>query len=320
MNILVTGAGGFIGSRVLQQLLAQEDVHVTALVRAATGLGRWDILGLDRESPRLHVERADLCDDDAVRGVLRRARPETLIHLAMTYHPLGAASDGKADDVNLHAALRLHHAFIEHGGRRYVCAGTCFEYGHQRTPLIREDAECRPIYDYAISKARATESALDEGARSGTEALALRVFAPYGPLEQPQRIVPQLIDAGRRGRRLDLSPGEQVRDYTFVNDVAKAFVVAARHTHLPAAQAVYNACTGIGHSLRELAASVSQALGCTLDLHWGALAYRPDEMMRLVGDNSRIARDLGWKPTHALAEGLRRTAQGAAKEARSRAA
>src|SRR5262249_14928761 len=139
----------------------------------------------------------------------------------------------------------------------------------------------------------------------GREALVLRVFAPYGPLEDDKRIVPQLITAGLDGRRLSLSPGEQVRDYVFVEDVAAAFVAAALHPALPDPQAVYNVCSAVGHSLRDLAAAVERVLGRPLDLGWGEAPYRPDEMMRLVGDGRRINADLGWRPKAALEDGLR---------------
>jgi nucleoside-diphosphate-sugar epimerase len=309
MKVLVTGAAGFIGCHVLRHLCALPGIETVALVRASSDLWRLKTYGLDAATrDRLALACADLCDETSIDQVLRQVWPETLIHLAMVYHHLGSAGGPDVVAVNREATLRLHRAFSAHGGRRFVSAGTFFEYGHVDADRIDEAAPCRPCYDYARAKAQATEGLVAQGHETGTETLVLRVFAPYGPMEDHRRIVPQLIAAALMGGRLALSPGEQVRDYVFVEDVAAALVAAALRPALAKAPRVYNVCSGVGHSLRQLAAAVSRVLDRPLDLQWGAIPYRPDEMMRLVGDNRRIGQELGWQPSCSLLEGLRRTA------------
>jgi nucleoside-diphosphate-sugar epimerase len=243
---------------------------------------------------------------DAIRctQIMCDVRPDVIINLAMAYHTLGSTSNRDIAEVNYHGTVELIKAFQQSGGRRFITAGTCFEYGHQTAPRISETAPCHPIYDYAQAKARATAAILDRDNLRGLEAIVLRIFAPYGPREDGQRIVPQLLRAAILGERLNLSPGEQIRDYVYVADVAAAFVTAALHPRLPKARAVYNVCTGVGHSLKKLAAVVGTTLSQPLDLAWGAVPYRPDEMMRLVGDNRRIGDDLGWQPRLDLSQGL----------------
>src|SRR5262249_38827097 len=153
--------------------------------------------------------------------------------------------------------------------------------------------------------ARATAELLARGKSERRETLVLRIFSPYGPLEDSKRILPQLIEAGLTGRRLALTEGGQVRDFVFVEDVAEAFVNAALCPSLPQPQAIYNVCTGAGHSLRDVAEHVARVLARPLDLDWGALPYRPDEMMYLVGDNQKIRADLAWAPRYSLDEGMR---------------
>jgi nucleoside-diphosphate-sugar epimerase len=308
MKVLVTGAAGFIGSRVMRQLVAMPDLDAVALVRASSDLWRLNSVGIDRPLGHPGLVHADLCDDKAVEQVLRRVKPDAMIHLAMAYHQIGTPAGADMDAVNLKATLRLHRAFSDCGGRRFIGAGTCFEYGHVDADRIDENAPCRPCYDYARAKAQATEALLAQGRETGTETLVLRVFAPYGPMEEQRRIVPQLVEAGLSSRRLGLSPGGQVRDYVYVDDVAGAFVAAAVQPTLAATPTVYNVCSGVGYSLRQLAAAVSRALGRMLDLQWGQSPYRPNEMMRLVGDNRLIKLDLGWQPSCSLHDGLLRTA------------
>lgn len=308
MKVLVTGGTGFIGSCVVRQLAERADVETTVLTRGLHEPWRLYEGGALSAPRKPRVVQADFTDPGECERVLSEVRPEVVVHLAMAYHTLGSAGGADMTEVNYHGTLGLLKAFEQAGGRRFVAAGTCFEYGHQDAALISEAAPCQPVYDYAQAKARATAAILDGVGGDVREALVLRVFAPYGPREEPQRIIPLLIRAALRRERLQLSPGEQVRDYVYVEDVAAAFVTAALHPRLPAARAVYNVCTGVGHSLRQLAEAVGAALGRPIDLAWGAVPYRPDEMMRLVGDNRRIGDELGWRPRTGLAQGLRHCA------------
>jgi nucleoside-diphosphate-sugar epimerase len=305
MKILVTGGTGFIGSCVVRQLAEHPDVETIVLTRGRHEPWRLRDGGAFSGPRKPRVDQADFTDPSQCERVLGEIQPEVVIHLAMAYHTLGSTGGADITEVNYHGTLGLLQAFQRVGGSRFVAAGTCFEYGHQEAPLISEAAPCQPVYDYAQAKARATAAILDRAGSDVQEAIVLRVFAPYGPREDSQRIVPLLIRAALRRERLQLSPGEQVRDYVYVEDVAAAFVTAALHPRLPAARAVYNVCTGVGHSLRQLAEAVGAALGRPLDLAWGAVPYRPNEMMRLVGDNGRIRDELGWQPQVDLSQGLR---------------
>jgi nucleoside-diphosphate-sugar epimerase len=303
-RVLVTGAGGFVGSCVVGLLAAHEQVDVVALVRRTTNLERLvghGALGSAR------LAYADLTDADEVRELLRRERPRTVVHLAMAYHPPGSMAPFAVEDVNCTATKRLFEEATAAGASRFIAAGTCFEYGPQQAQRLDETLSCRPVYAYASAKLRAAEAVLARAAKLDCDCLWLRVFSPYGPHEQPGRIVPLLLAASLAGRRLALSPGEQVRDYTYVDDVARAFVLAATRSSLLRPRGIYNVCTGLGRSLRELAEEAADAVGRRPDLAWGAEPYRPQETMRLVGSPRRIAEELGWYPYCRLDEGLRRT-------------
>ena len=305
MRILVTGGAGFIGSRVVQQLAACPDVQVKLLLRATTARWRLQACGVHLHSGSVSAADIDLTEADAVRALVGAYRPEVLIHLAMVYHPPGSAPVAGVEALNYESTTRLFDAFRAAGGRRFISAGTCFEYGQHECKRLTEETECRPTYDYAVAKAKAAATITRAGAAAGVETAVLRVFAPYGPMEGRDRILPQFILAGLSSGHLDLTPGEQVRDYVQVEDVARAFVLAALQQQLPVRNAIYNVASGVGTSLRDLAVGVEAVLGKPLSLSWGVRPYRANEMMRLVGDGTRIARDLGWQPTYDLADGIR---------------
>jgi nucleoside-diphosphate-sugar epimerase len=309
MRVVVTGGTGFIGSRVVRRLADEPGVETLVLTRAASNSWRLRACGVPLGPGPVTLVAVNLADGPGLEALFRRWRPDVLIHLAAVVHHSHGCGGGPAmRAVNLYASVRLQQVFLACGGRRLVFAGSCFEYGRQEPGLIAETAPCRPMYDYGVSKARATDALLSRGTAADAETLVLRVFAPYGPLEDRQRIVPALLTAGLTNNRLELTPGGQVRDYLFVDDAARAFVRAALAPQLERRQTVYNVSTGVGRSLRQLAAAVEQALERPLRLLWGGLRYRPNELMSLIGDNRRIAADLGWRPTVGLAAGLRETA------------
>jgi nucleoside-diphosphate-sugar epimerase len=308
LRILVTGGAGFIGSRVVQQLACRPGLEVALVLRETTALWRLQGCGVHLNDGTVRAARADLMDDGQVRALMGSYRPEVLIHLAMVYHPPGSAPAADVAALNYDSTVRLLDAFLAASGRRFISAGTCFEYGPHDRALLTEETECRPNYDYAEAKARAAAAVIRAGAAAGAETAVLRVFAPYGPMEGRERILPQLILTGLTSGHLDLTAGEQVRDYVHVEDVARAFVAAALGPRLPVRNAVYNVASGVGCSVRELAARVEAVLGKPLSLAWGARPYRANEMMRLVGDGTRLGRDLGWGPRYDLAAGIRQTA------------
>lgn len=304
MRLFVTGAAGFLGSRVVRRLLSRDDTRLTALVRSTTDLARWNSLDPARRE-RIRLAFADLRDVAAVRRVVRESKAEVAIHLAMAYHPPGSPAGQDIDEINLQATLALQREFVATGGRRFVQAGSCFEYGDQDHSPLDETTPARPAYAYAIAKAKATEGLLERAEVTNAETFVLRVFSPYGPGEDWRRLVPQLLLAGLTGVPCPMTPGEQTRDFVYADDVAEAFALAALKVNPPRPRAIYNVGTGVGLSIRQLAEVAGIALNRKLTLRWGALEYRRGEIMRLVGDPKNIRQDLGWQASRSPVGGLK---------------
>jgi len=274
-GVLVTGAGGFIGSRL------------TGLLAAAGH----EVVGVRRE-------HADLLVDPT--GVLPEVTPDVLVHLAwITEH--GAFWEAPENEDWVAASLALLRAFAERGGRRAVVAGTCAEYDWTTgAAQLTEDAPIVPATAYGAAKARLHEAASALCAEAGLELAWGRIFFPYGPGEAPGRLVASVARALLAGEPAPTTDGMQVRDLIHVDDVAGAF---AALVDAPVVGAV-NVGTGVGVRIRDVVELVAQAAGRPELLRVGALPARPGDPAAVVADATRLTAEVGFRPVVGLAEGI----------------
>ena len=127
----------------------------------------------------------------------------------------------------------------------------------------------------------------------------------YGPMEPPGRLVPSVVRRALAGEPIDLTPGDQARDFIYVEDAADAFVAAV--THDAAVGGTFNVCTGTAVTVRHVVEIILRSAGSASEARFGALAYRPTEYKMLSGDPARAERVLGWRARVSLEDGLDRT-------------
>ncbi len=296
--VLVTGAEGFIGSHLARRL-AGEGARVSALVRPGADLSRLnDLEGKIEICPRdirRQEELADLAD---------RIAPRFVFHLAAVTDPSRSA-DGidRCLAVNLGGTLNLLKALKKTACKRLVTVDTAEIYG-RNPPPFREEMAPDPVSPYSLSKALATLLCRTWATAYGFPVTILRLFLVYGPGQGGERFLPQLIAAGLSGRPLRMTAGEQTREYTYIDDVVEGFLRAALRG--PSGELI-NLGSGEEISLRELVEKVGECLGRRIVLDPESLHYRENEIRRFVGDHSRAARILDWRPRISLEEGLRLT-------------
>ena len=321
-RILVTGGAGFIGSCLVRRLVAAGRRVVT--VDALTYAGRVASLGHAMDAPNHAFERADIRDGEALRRIFRRARPEAVIHLAAESH-VDRSIDAPMDFVttNVEGTVTLLQAATEHwcGLRppekdafRFLHVSTDEVYGSLGpTGAFDETTPYRPSSPYSASKA-----ASDHFARAWHRTFGLPVMVShcsnnYGPYQMPEKLVPVVILAALEGRPIPVyGDGLNVRDWLFVEDHARALelMVAAGEPGR-----VYD----VGADAETANIDMARAICGWMDRlapdsprrpHADLIELVPDRPghdRRYAIDSARARRELGWRPTLDLHEGLGRT-------------
>jgi UDP-glucose 4-epimerase len=297
-RLLVTGAGGFVGAAVVRLAVAR-GLDVVAAVGPQSRLDR-----LAPVARHVAVVRADVTDEAALAATVANARPDACVHLA------AAGAVVREDDVglllvtNALAPARLARELARAGCARLVTAGSSSEYGSV-TGAMDEASACDPDDPYGVAKLAGGLLARVVAREHGLESAHLRLFSVYGPGEDPRRLVPTVIHNLLAGRPVELTPGGQVRDFVYVDDVAEALLDAALRPGIDGLTA--NVGTGVQTTVRELCLEVAALTGGHDLLRFGAVPYRAGERFTWRAATEHAASELGWRARTMLHEGLRRT-------------
>lgn len=301
-SALVTGGTGFIGSVLVRRLVAK-GVAVTCLVRArARSPGSLAALDGARviELPSFRPTQLDA----ALAGV----SADVVFHLA-SYGVHQADRDAtQLVEGNVSFLCNVLEATSSWPMQRFIYSGSCAEYGFpvQEGVPIPETHRLRPASMYGAAKAVAFLTGRALAGRLNAPFVALRLFGAFGLHEAPLRLAPYLIRHLIQDQPVALTPGDQVRDLLYEDDVVDALIAAAEGEAVQPGQ-VYNVCSGRPTDVREVGETVARALGKPLGLlHWGARPHRADEPMWQVGDNRRFTAATSWRPRITVQEGIDR--------------
>ena len=245
--IVLTGATGFVGRHVLEAAAARDE-EVVCLVRGpAPDLLEW---------PGVQLRSWDTLAD------WRSLRPRALVHVAAAGVQPGDREPAALEAGNRELTLNLLEAARDWPLEAVVHVGSCAEYGQVGPELVREDRpDCTPgqLSPYGAAKLRASLAALDFARGHGLPLVVARLFNVFGPGEAPARLLPYLVGQLRRGQPADLSPGTQVRDFTYVANVVDGVLRAC--TAPKASGHAINVATGGRISLLELLAALNRVMG-----------------------------------------------------------
>lgn len=306
-KVLVTGAGGFIGSHLVEHL-----VHLGAEVRAFVKYnGRGD-RGMLERLPAEVLEQVEVVAGDvrdpffvrrAVAGCSHVFHLAALIGIPFSYH---APADYLA--VNAAGTLNLLHACREEGVERLVHTSTSETYGTARRVPIDEDHPLQAQSPYAASKIAADKMAEAFHLSFDLPVVIVRPFNTFGPRQSARAFIPTVISQALTRPEVHLGSLEPVRDLTYVADTVEGMVQVGLCDR--AVGRVVNLGTGRGWSVGQVARRILELVGRPeLPIRQDPRRLRPpaSEVMRLVSDN-RLARQLcGWQPRRTLDQGLTQT-------------
>ena len=273
MKIFVTGADGFLGKYVVKKALA--------LGYKVNGLSRKHIFSSYDNQNKLKWFVGSLNSNlsEALAGC------NVLIHLAAYgVNPIEQSWD-KAYKCNVLDSLNLWHQAIDAGVNRVIICGSCFEYGKsaERYEYVPTNAPLEPIGPYASSKAAATITALSFAKFKKIELTVLRPFHFYGEGERSDRFWPSLKKAALTGKDFPMTFGEQIRDFTPVENIANMFIHYAVEKKInKGIPYIYNLGKGKPMSIRSFAEIKWKEFGAKGKLLFGAIPYRENEIMRYV--------------------------------------
>ena len=289
-NIVLTGASGTLGARVLAQLAGRSDVRVLALLRKESRI---------REPYEdVRFERVDFFDRLSLPAILTEFQPNCVIHCAASGVHFPRPQWFDLVRFNIDASIHLCECVAAIPGCQFVFISTGLAY-RETGRALREDDALDTLHPYGASKAAADMLVRSAAGEFGVPLTVFRPFSFTGISDDGSRLFPALLRAALEGGELNLSPGQQCRDHCAVDDVAWGVVRAALDDQRIPLR-VFNLGSGRAIPLRDLVEEVVEQLGLQVRLNFGARPYARFEPMHLVADPAYARNCLGWEPRTAL--------------------
>lgn len=338
-SVLVTGGAGFIGSAVVRHLI-NDTVHSVINVDKLTYAGNLESLKSIADNPRYHFEQVDICDADEIKRVFHQHQPDIIMHLAAESH-VDRSIDGPGEFI--HTNIVGTYTLLEQA-RAYWSQldgdkKQCFRFHHISTdevygdlphpdeveqaeghilPLFTETTSYAPSSPYSASKAGSDHLVRAWQRTYGLPTLVTNCSNNYGPYHFPEKLIPLVILNALDGKPLPVyGKGNQIRDWLYVEDHARALVTVATTGQIGE---TYN----IGGHNEKQNIEVVQTICAILDelkplnsradhtSYGDLITYvkdRPGHDMRYAIDASKIQQKLGWKPKETFESGIRKTVQ-----------
>ena len=284
-KVLLTGASGLIGKYAIQPLLdAGFEIFATTT-------------NSDKQSEGVNWIKADLLNFDDIKNVFEEVKPQYLLHFAWDTTPKTYLES----DLNfkwLDSSMEMLKQFKSQGGKRAVFAGTCFEYEFQDEPLKENETKLNPTSTYAKCKNQLRDRA-EEFCTSNDISFGWgRIFYVFGEGENENRLVPKVISYLNDQRAIVFSTGELVKDYMFAGDIAGGFVKFLDSN----VEGCVNVCSATPIKIKELVSLIAKKLDKE-----HLISFEPKETNEpkvIVGDNTRLAKEVGYLPQHTLDNAL----------------
>lgn len=288
-KILITGASGFLGSHIVETLLEAEHVVFCVVSRDS------DMWRLEDVLDKLNILEIDYADVSQWMEAVATVKPDAVIHTG--WQGVRGADRNELfqfDNIKVHVALA--DACALHAVDTFIGLGSQMEYGPKSGP-ISEKAETLPTTNYGLAKLCALKASEARCVASGVRFCWARIFSLVGPKDNSWWLVPSVINSFKNGHVVPFTQGEQLWDFLHVKDAANAILALIRE---PNASGVFNVGSGKPIKIREAIERIAQCLGSDVELQFGAIPYREDQVMHLEANISKLTNITGWRPICSL--------------------
>jgi NAD dependent epimerase/dehydratase len=307
-KVLVTGAGGFIGSHLVEQLV-REGASVKAFVRYNSRGDPGLLTSLPIEVKKeVEIIAGDLRDlraiEMAIQGISTVFHLGALIAIPYSYlHPLEVV------ETNIIGGLNVLLAGRTQGVERIITASTSEVYGTALRVPIDEAHPLQAQSPYSASKIGSDKLFESFYCSYNSPIVIVRPFNTYGPRQSARAVIPTIISQALAGNKLHLGSLDVTRDFTYVSDTVAGFLKGGETSDIEGQ--TFNLGTGIEISIRDLVDEVALICGHPLEIEVDQVRLRPQksEVKQLLSDNTRARQILNWSPTVSLSKGLTLTYQ-----------
>jgi len=294
MNILLSGATGFLGSHIAETLV-EHGFHVMAIKRKSSNLLRCqDFQG--------KITWVDVEYSTNIINEITEFKPEVLIHAAWSGVNSKNREDWKLQEKNLDYLSLLFKIAKISNISRIIALGSQAEYGRYEG-VVKETHPCNPVSPYGAIKVCASVMLKVFAEQNNIEWYWLRLFSIYGPREDANWLIPSTIRNLLDKKSSKLTGGDQKYDYLFVKDFARGILSVIRSQNIRSGR--YNLSSGICVSLREMLSILEMKLSPEKKtLLFGALPYRPNQVMHMQGNNDLFQKRFQFVPETNIIDGL----------------
>jgi len=309
MKVMITGMLGFIGSHLAEKLV-DEGYEVYGIIRRVANRNLDAIRGILED---VTLVTGDITDFMSVRNALKTVTPDIVIHLA-ALSPVRDSFERPFEyqQANLLGTMNVAHAVLELPDpetRKLIAASTAEVYGIQGKEPLKESLVLKPSSPYAVSKAAADLYLQMMFYTYPLNGAIMRPANSYGRKFDTSFMIEYLITQMLKGEKVYVGAPDSVRDYMYIDDHVKAYLLAVKSDK--AKGQLYNVGTGVGTSNKDLALMIAKKLGYNQkSIVFGSYPpgypYRPSisDQPSIVLDATKIRKELNWKPTIPLGEGI----------------